>query len=444
MRVPQTTLSRTMMTVTECNMIRGKTSYEFLVSRGGGTSIKFDLTAVLYNISILTSLFRWRTNTVFQTVAPKQPTLAVEDRTPMLPPVIGGSGASSSSSTAIVRVETPTQAQSGQMTHALAYLYQSIGFNQEVCFDDINDIHWSALERLKSVGAIDIRIDEILRSMVSVVKAGVNFAPLYGLKDHMLAFRFVEDRSALKSSKVYHMVRLHEEGWRPGQVENDFRPGRPQLYNQNLKAPCSYFRALRECAMIFQKGALVIKHRQKDGYYQVLLKVGADKLQATLLAIENLDAGAIKQAIIDAGGDAEDEEPEEPDQLCPGSPGSNRLALLGGDLPALPPAVQPVAIPWRDSDFRRCRVLLGRTDIKVYFDNMSTGVRRGWADCKTHRCGCIRVIKDLDRNRFAVAMALWHRYGFNKTAMTRVEHLAFWPAVSDIEANLPNAQFIEF
>ena len=142
-------------------------------------------------------------------------------------------------------------------------------------------------------------------------------------------------------------------------------------------------------------------------------------------------------ALKDDGGESSDSDP--------GDAPPRALLNVPGALPLLPPVVLGDRVPWHMTEWRRCWVTYLDTNIKVWFDNCcgAGGIRRGWSNCSTHRCGNIRPVVG-SRDFFVCAMALWHRHGYGDAGMTRADHMGFWPEHDAIVAALPVCTFENF
>ena len=217
------------------------------------------------------------------------------------------------------------------------------------------------------------------------------------------------------------------------------------MYKESLARPIAYFVCLLAHQQVFEKAVVEIEHAQTSNYYRCLLDLGQDKLLQLVLHQDGKDDAWFRKQLVGQGPD-------------PGSDGSGsssggeegrrrhrHLAITNDDaLGVLAPELRTM-VPWRETEWRRCWVDLDGHRHKVWFDNQSasSGVRRGWANCETHGCGCIRPVR-VSRDWFATALSLWRAHGLERTDMTRQQHLSWWPEDADVEAAVARATFENF
>jgi len=396
----------------------------------------------------LNSLDAWTTSAVTTTVQPRprHQVLAIADS--VLAPVVAiqdqpYAAASSSSSSAIVPYVAPQIHETDEQSFALGQLYEKGGMRQHVNFNDLAFVSYETVQELHEQRLVTFSQSEFGELQIALAEHAVVVAPAYAVTAPMAAYKVGGHAQVLKQSKVSLLLRLHEDGWRPAADVVPFVPGGPLIYRPGMTQPLSYFAALLEHERIFQKAVPSIKHQGTNYYYRCLLCLPADKL-AVVLAEAGADDDFYKKHVNTFMKKRKDAD-SSTDSDEGGVPRARRPRLEGAIVPILAPNVDPIErVPWRLSDWRRCFVLLDGRRIKVWFDNCcaSNAVRRGWANCATHRCGRIRPVME-NRDYFACGLALWHAHGVD-VAMTRAEHMAFWPDDGAIRAALPRCAFEEF
>ena len=385
---------------------------------------------------VLNCLYIW-------TTAGVKFTLAILDRLvpqeSALPPIVDR--ASSSSCATVPALPPATMAETAAyMAKSLFDLKAHVKAVPAVSLDPCDYVCLQELDRLQIVhrtrnefseDEYALNLDRLRASLITRVAR-----PLIAFRQEVPGLR------SLKAPKLYMMVRLREIGWRPGATQ-PFQAGARRLYKESFAMPASYFCCLVQLPKIFAKGVDALKHDGTSKFYLCLLRLPKEKLLPLLerMAIENgIDDEVLKVELKDAEGESDSGSDGSGDR------GDRPRAALGGDI--LPPLLhreQEVQVPWWQSEWKRCWVVLHGARTKIWFDNSlgPGGMRRAWANCQQHGCGCIRTVSH-DRNWFATALMLWHLHGVGQAEMTRQEHLSYWPSDADVDEALPSASFEDF
>jgi len=390
---------------------------------------------------IMGVLFRWYVAGTQLTVTP----LAIGSFEEMsaLPPVVGSDPPSSSS--AVVPVQPPAVGEQ-RIAAMLRELYGSGAQTNPLFLAQLSTCDVQAIDSLVERRLVNVEYTEFLEQRVSL-----NMDRLCRISNIVLSRPVAATRCDLggglfSQPKLHHMIRLREDGWYDGKPAVAYEPGGPQIYREQFSLSLPYFICLRERARIFAKGVPAIQHNQTSNYYRCLLKLSKEELAIVLPQIlDKNDAWFAEQLeLVGKGGDGGDGSDGS------GSDGGARRRRLPNrieDTPVLPTDVSLaiVRVPWWETEFKRCYVDLYGCRTKIWFDNQSgaDGKRRAWANCGTHGCGCLRVVRN-SRNWMACALMLWHIHGKDQVGMTKQDHLRFWPEDADVEAALEHAVFEEF
>ena len=399
---------------------------------------------------VLSSLLVWPIGSIGTSVQPlpMNQALAIQDA-PMLAPIVplGRAAAASSSSSSSIAPLAPQPEQDPNQSIAEAFalgaLHEAGAASERVRFDALRYVEADTIRRLERHGLVSLDDTEFGETTIALVMAAHSRIPVYGLRAPVPAIRTMSSAPPLKSSKMAILVRLHEDGWRPTADDvAQYVGGADKVYVPGLTQPLSYFVALLDSERIFAKGVPAVAHKKSNHYYLCLLRLQGQPLLALLDTPDENDGWFRKQlkrfehtnedSGSDEGGDDDAGDPVP-------------LPEVPGLLPMLAPIALPERIPWHLTEWRRCFVSFGGLRTKVWFDDCSGagGVRRGWSNCSTHRCGKIRPVVE-DRNYFACAMVLWLAHGVNDEATTRDAHMSFWPTDADVREALPHCTFENF
>ena len=289
-----------------------------------------------------------------------------------------------------------------------------------------------AMDVVKSDSGIAAGEQQLSLCMPSLFPCGA-----YALDNPVPAVRVYPDGPLLKLPRLRLRYLLHDDGWRPGEVPEGYVHGAQRVYNPSGQCPVSYYVALLEEARIFQQGLDMIKHGCRNGYYLCLLRLEGDPLLAALQDGEDQPEEHWRRAL--RGAQEPDTESSDDDDPAPPPPRPI------GDLPPLPIADVSARVRAEEAGWARCWVSKGPLRTKVWFDHCSGpgGVRRGWCNCATHRCGKLKPVEG-NRDYMAVAFLLWLEHGLDNEAMSRAEHMSWWPDDAAIRAAIPNCTFEPF
>ena len=418
-------------------------------------SVELSLLPLLTDVSAtLRGLFVWPTGSVGTTVQPKPARLALENTPSMLGPIVpvgrlqnypgAASSSSSSASTAIVPVSSPEMPNlSEAAAFALGQLFEKGARHTQVKFSDLMYVDIRVVMELQRNGLVAVTETDLMETVVLLKPEAHAIVPCYGIRAPVPVHRVASQLPLMKQTKVSVLLRLHEDGWRPaGAAVAAYKIGEPKVYKPGFTQPLSYFVVLLSCETILtDKGVPEILHGMTDNYYKCLLYLPKAKPAPLLDKKDEADAffrGVLKKEMPKLKDDDSDSSGGDGG----GEGGPLALPPMPGLMPLLGPSAMAERVPWRMTEWQRCWVTLGETRIKVWFDNCcaSNALRRGWANCATHRCGKIRPVME-NRDYFACAMALWHRHGAGSPDMPRHEHMQFWPEPEDVRASLPHCTF---
>jgi hypothetical protein len=307
-----------------------------------------------------------------------------------------------------------------------------------ISFAGIDGVSLETIANLASRNIVVVNVTELGEQHVQLRPGSYSLQSAVVLSEPVEAFRCVSGLPPLKLPKLYHLMRMQEQGFERRDGEPPpLEPAAPLLCLGDLRKPISYFAALACREDIWTKGVGQILHSKSDGYYRCLLTLPADKLQRVLLAIEDKqDSWFVEQLKVDG---------HEPDDHAEALQDANadEEAPFVGDAVALALHVAPV-VP--GSQWIRCNVDLGEgTRIqRIWFDNCTggSGHRRGFTNCGVHGCIKYRPVYG-DRLEFAVAMYLWLQDAFDRE-YDRSDHLRFWPADEAVHAAMPSARLFDF
>ena len=433
--------SRSTINVSLCDLISNTGNYDKVLATRSSDIVTLDLEQLCKHLGFyLTSLFRWPVAKVHTTLKPKQYLLSVADAPQEayhLPAILGPNAQPSQ---AIVPASSPSFTLDSAARYALGQLAFLNARNTEVFVNQLQDVKIDTLHDLSKLGIVTMRQSEFYEPLVSLNHDAVRLAPAFGLESCFPAFKYVHEGDQLKLPAIYHKLRLREEGWTQGEVPAEYTLGLAKLYKSQA-GPISYYVALRLSGTILTKGFECIRHDGSDSYYKCLIKLKMEMVAKFIEAMDGKDDAWYRKQLkrikdTDESDDDQREDDPVPEPLPP-IEANHEFALV--------PVNVPERIPWRETEWQRCICTVGHTSTKVWFDNCSSvsGRRRGWANCRTHRCGCLRYVQE-SRNYFAVAMCLWLQHGEGNLAISKQQHLNFWPTDEDIRAAMPAATFVAF
>ena len=402
---------------------------------------------------LLSTLFAWSVGSIGTTVVARPAGQIAALTGQVLEPILDaprGPGASShsrssaASSTDIVpyenEVSNPVQA-----AYVLGLLNERGAQNARVRFDSLANVNANTISELVKFGVLTLGVSEFGEQTVAIRPEAVTDVPAYGVRSPIPAYRVITSLPSKKHPKGLLLFRLHELGWLPEAGSTEYTPDAAMLYKPGFSQPLSYFRSLYEASLIFGKGVPKIMYGKSDYYYKCLLDVDGPKLMPLLDGLEEQADEWLRnryRALVPVKNKGDDG-----DGSSDGSGGDGGDAGGGAIVPVggLGGILEPVVadrIPWWQTEWQRCWVTLNGQSCKVWFDNCcgANGIRRGWANCGTHRCGKLKPVVE-DRDYFACALALWRNHGFGNDAMSRAEHMAFWPTDADIRAAIFHCRF---
>ena len=407
----------------------------------GDRQIKVNVMHLVEKIeNALPNLLRWEVSFMATAVPKVVPPLALEDAdTYVMAPVIDAHGSSapvaiSSASTAVV----PAQ-ERPDVAMVLGLLFDDAQSGGDgLRFSGMDGPRWETIANLASRNIVAVNESEFGEQHLQLKPGSYSLQSAVVLSGPVEAFRSLSGLPPLKLPKLYHLMRMQEQGFeRMGVLPPPLEPAARLLCLCDLRKPISYFAALACREDIWAKGVGHILHTKTDGYYRCLLTLPADKVQHGLLAIEDKqDAYFVEQLKLE--GQEHDADVE---AIQDGN--ADAVALLAlGDVDAL--VLQAPVVP--GSQWVRCAVDFGEgTRVqKIWFDNCTggSGTRRGFTNCPVH--GCIKY-KDVyaDRLEYAVAMYLWLQEAMT-TDCDRFDHLRFWPTDVDVHAAKMSARLVNF
>jgi len=434
---------RSTIHVSRVDVLSGLNNYTELLVMRTGVCLRLDVAVLCrYLQNYLPSLFRWSIAQVNTTLRERSHPLAIGSGAPMLPAIVDlrvGASSSDEISTAMAPYQPPELATTSEERFALAQLAYCDGIRREVPLKMLVDVKVDTIESLRSKSVALVRTDEFGEAMVSINPQGVQAEATFILRSCIPAFKYQRPGDQLKLGYLYQKIRLIEDGWEEGKPDNDYQPDGEKIFRPTT-SPISYFVALRESASLFSKGVDKIQHDGKDLYYRCLLRLPAEAIVPFLESMAEKPDAWFKKQLLAICKESDpvlqiEDEPEPAPEVLP-------------DLGIQSHAIVPITVdrvPWRDSEFQRCWIRLDHVETKIWFDNCSapSGQRRGWANCPTHRCGCLRAVTR-SRDHFAVALALWLKHGIDDEHMTKAEHLRFWPTEEAIAEAMPRATFRPF
>jgi len=358
----------------------------------------------------------------------------------LLAPIAGPQAASSSSSQAGVPVFI--EEVEARIPFVLGELFVRRAHEEPVRFQDFPYMDYSIIDALAERGVIRVYTDDFGDSMISLNVGRLRQCSNMVVTSPQQALRTQLPGQALSQPKLYHMIRLREQGWIPGDPTEAFVPIGPQVYRETLARPTSYFVCLLDHEAVFAKAVVEIQHDQSSNYYKCLLGLGQDKLLQMCLHQDGKDDAWFRRQLVG----------REPDSGSDGSGsdegggarrrGQRHMPISADDALGVLAPVLRTQVPWWETEWRRCWVSLDGHRHKVWFDNQSapSGVRRGWANCAVHGCGCIRPVRE-SRDWFATALSLWRAHGHGRPGMPRQEHLGWWPDDAAVAAAVTRATF---
>jgi len=348
----------------------------------------------------------------------------------------GAMTASSSSSTALVHVDTGAGSDAVAVSFALGMLNEKGADRRAVRSTALVGVSSDTVARMEAMGVVRQERAASGELQLALFTPSLFPSGCYALNNAAHAVRAYPDLPFLKLDKLRLKFMMHEQGWRPGQVPIGFEPGGANVYSP-ATCPKSYYCALLDHQRIFETGVDMIAHGCRSGYYLCLLKLDGDALIKALEDGEDQPEEHWTKALregpdpIDDGSSGSDDDPPQPRAVR--------------ELPPLPIADALIRVRAEEAGWGRCWVVKGDLRTKVWFDHCSGpgGVRRAWCNCSTHHCG---KLKPVQRNRdyMASAFALWLEYGLGNEAMTRAEHMAWWPDDAAIQAAIPLCTFEPF
>lgn len=299
----------------------------------------------------------------------------------------------------------------------------------------------ASLARLRERSVVHVSIDESGRDVVMFAREAVTSCPFSNWTNPVQAFRCASDEPVLKLPKLYHAIRLQEDGWQPafGRLQDVVcdDDGADLRYKAEITKPASYFAALSSRAQIFQKGVPSISHNMTDGYYRCLILASAAKLQHVLANMAGKDDAWFVESLKSATS-------------------ANVLAIedMPGDqadvdaLSAITDGIAPYMLPEDTLGGDWCRCIAALTPDgpahKIWFDNCSSasGKKRGFTNCAVH--GCIKYKHTEGSFReFLTAMCLWHAHCDGRE-LTREQHLQYWPSADEVQTSVGVISFHHF
>ena len=247
-----------------------------------------------------------------------------------------------------------------------------------------------------------------------------------GVTEPASLLRMSSPLPSLKKSKLELIMYLHSQGWEPSDDLPAYVQDGERRYERHTKRPTSYFVALAESPLLFEKGVNRILHRMSDRYYKCLLQLQGQAL-VELLREGSLEdqvdawfAKRLKDGGID-GVDSDDDPVVEPLPLADQAPDNQGMLA--------PLAERPDEWP---------RMLVhtgpGSLQVKIYFDHFtssaSTRAQRSYCVCTQHNCTKWKN-RFGDKLSFAAYMYQWSLDGQMPAISDKVTHLRHEPSQAD-------------
>ena len=110
---------------------------------------------------------------------------------------------------------------------ALAILHRAGALSEPVCFEQLRGVHADTVSLLEASGVLKMVPDDFGALTVQLDSARVRFDALSLIGSSIQAFRCTAPGPPLLLPKIYHMMRLCEEGWAtlPDDGPSSFRMG---------------------------------------------------------------------------------------------------------------------------------------------------------------------------------------------------------------------------
>ena len=296
---------------------------------------------------------------------------------------------------------------------------------------DIEDVH-----SLEAMRAVRLRQNEFGELEIRVEPSNVRALPMVEVG---FPTQIVQSPDHTVNSKLDLVLSLFRNGWSAANPRNAYADGASREFFLLIRAPRSYFVCLLEAGKIFEKGILAIKHKQKDLYYQALLRLRGEQL---IKYMNRLEAGEsakvlrreLKNETIAAAPICDDP----PDELhSDEEPSSGEERVLA--LPAPPRLLEPL-------NWKRATVTNNvGTQAKVYFDHYAEDhgrPQRAYCNCivgSHQNCFQWRQTKEFEsREQMCAYFFAWaSRHGFEN----RQEHMAWRPSADEVAAMRASAGF---
>jgi len=301
------------------------------------------------------------------------------------------------------------------------------------------------LDMLVQQGVMLTRHDEFGDLQVAVVPQQIEWQMATCVQRPMLAV-VAEADVQHSQSKLDIVAELHLCGWRAlagSAAPEHWALGSPLVYPRSAwRGSMWFFRALAMKEDILAKGVDRILYRLNDGYYQVLCKLPARRLESIAANHAHLHRYSSSQflkmlkgyklpslAVLDGEVEAEEDEPDEAEALaCDGLLALEDEDRLGAPEPDdMPEALLP------PGDIRTSgRPVRVNDEVVVRFDNCShsSGIQRAYVKCPEHLM-CFRyrqVNLDDSSERLLAVLTNWYMVAPSKS---REEHQDYIPQVDD-------------
>jgi hypothetical protein len=251
----------------------------------------------------------------------------------------------------------------------------------------------------------------------------------------------------LKRSKLDIIFSLHQDGWVPGDDQQEFTMGSPKLYKEGLQQPLSYFACLLEHRTVCAKGVSII-HGGLDAYYKCLLKMEPEQLQVVIRDMANKQNSWFESKLKQLpDADCEDDVVH---ALQDAGPSVSSECVVAADWKAFdmdPTSTLTTAVQKTGYSRHIVDVLGAGTSIRVYFDNFSatstgTSDQRGFCNCSRHNCIRYRAVGCDTLEKYCAKAWLWHLHACN--CDTKQQHLMWDPSEEAVNAVMPSLRLTPF
>ena len=294
------------------------------------------------------------------------------------------------------------------------------------------------MRQLVAAGIGSIKVADDGRELFLVNRGAVLWTLRFVLSNPLQHHRSVQPSGAAYKSKMFLLMGLHMNGWRPNaKLVGDWGQGQTLEYRPGFSQPASYFRVLLCNAVVLAKGVQRILHCKSDAYYKCLLCVPAEKLIPLLDNLADYDNATLVLVAAEhkedgCASDPEDGGPGDVENEVPPAPLEDLPAAIVGDNLIVPPVVLPES---------HSRVIVdcgeGTPSVKVYFDHFSGGgsrqSQRGFVDCREHGCICYRPARE-EKRLFCARMYSWWADAANHG--TKNAHLSYTPSDESVAVTL--------